>query len=522
VFRQAFSALGYPGNRHTDSVTFQVISAFSDVLDDFAALTPVAREMTGASAIGLLTQLARVTLFQPQRDPRARLDVLGMLEAEGGRWDGVWVLGLTDDVLPASPKPNPLIPLVVLRQAGAPRATPARERRWAQDMFEALCRTSENVVVSHPLRDGERELRPSPLIAGFDASVASVESHADSTADSRPGHDDAGVDATARTPSLPAASGAFAQYPRDALLESLIDDQGPPLRADVPTRGGLDVLDTQARNPLWAFVRHRLGGQMLRPYAEVASVNVRGQFLHRALEIAWKTLPGQDALHDLIARGVMDGFVADCVAQAALEWLTDYDPVLNALEQTRACQILMRWMTVEAQRTPFEIGEVESKIVWQRGPLSLTVRLDRLDRLPDGCVIVDYKTGSAPQSFESDWARARPINVQLPFYASVFERREQADAVVGLVLAQIHARRISAVGLADQDTGLEGVKSLADSKHFEGMSWTAVLDKWRSSIQSLADEYSAGVATNTTWRTTDLQYCDAMPFLRLHLDVDDE
>ncbi|WP_262357983.1 hypothetical protein, partial [Bordetella pertussis] len=58
--------------------------------------------------------------FQPQRDPSARLDVLGLLEAEGGAWDGIWVLGLTDDVLPASPKPNPLLPLAVLRQVGAP------------------------------------------------------------------------------------------------------------------------------------------------------------------------------------------------------------------------------------------------------------------------------------------------------------------------------------------------------------------------------------------------------------------
>ena len=60
--------------------------------------------------------------------------MLGLLEAEGGCWDGVWVLGLTDDVLPASPKPNPLLPLAVLRQARAPR----REREWAEGMYAAL------------------------------------------------------------------------------------------------------------------------------------------------------------------------------------------------------------------------------------------------------------------------------------------------------------------------------------------------------------------------------------------------
>ncbi|MCR2540459.1 hypothetical protein NSP57_24095, partial [Salmonella enterica] len=76
------------------------------------------------AAVNLLQSVARSAAFQPQRDPLARLDVLGLLEAEGGFWDGVWMLGLTDDVLPASPKPNPLLPLAVLRQAKAPRATP--------------------------------------------------------------------------------------------------------------------------------------------------------------------------------------------------------------------------------------------------------------------------------------------------------------------------------------------------------------------------------------------------------------
>ena len=74
--------------------------------------------------------------FQPQRDPSARLDVLGLLEAEGGYWDGVWVLGLTDDVLPASPKPIRCCRWRCCASARAPRP----EREWAEGMYAALCR----------------------------------------------------------------------------------------------------------------------------------------------------------------------------------------------------------------------------------------------------------------------------------------------------------------------------------------------------------------------------------------------
>src|SRR3546814_19738401 len=78
---------------------------------------------------------ASVDLGRPQRDPSEGLEVLGVLESEGGVGDGVWVLGLTDEALPAPPGPNPFIPLSVLRKAEAPRATPERELEWAGTMY---------------------------------------------------------------------------------------------------------------------------------------------------------------------------------------------------------------------------------------------------------------------------------------------------------------------------------------------------------------------------------------------------
>src|SRR5690606_34952359 len=101
-----------------------------------------------------------------------RLDVLGLLEAEGERWDGVWILGMTDDVLPAPPSPNPLLPASALAQANAPRATAARELAYAHDLFDALLHCAPTVIVSHALLEGERELRPSPLIALLPAMAA--------------------------------------------------------------------------------------------------------------------------------------------------------------------------------------------------------------------------------------------------------------------------------------------------------------------------------------------------------------
>lgn len=486
--KAALTALGFPGEAALDSVAYQVMGALGEALGSFSALAPAAGKLGGQAAVRLLESVARTATFQPQRDPSARLDVLGLLEAEGGYWDGVWVLGLTDDVLPASPKPNPLLPLAVLRQARAPRATPEREREWAEGMYAALCRCAPEIIVSHAHMDGERELRPSPLIAGA-----------------------APLD---WTPARPAAAEPLPQ-------ESLDDRQGPPLAPGGRGGGGLDVLDTQARNPLWAFVRHRLGGRAMAAYADVAAISVRGQFLHRALELAWGMLPDQDALHAAMAEARVEPLLEQAVAQAADETLTDYAPALKTLECERARRVLANWLDLEARRLPFSVAQVEKDQQWQRGALMLKLRLDRIDALDDGRkVIVDYKTGASAAKPEPDWSRRRPVNVQLPFYASVLADASGAE-VAGLVLAQIHARQVAAQGLADVDLGMAGVTLAEDSKYFDGLSWPEIRQRWREAIEALADEYAAGVAPNVAYRRDDLKYCDALPFLRLHLDDED-
>ncbi|MFU1982820.1 PD-(D/E)XK nuclease family protein [Bordetella hinzii] len=487
--REALKALGFPGEQALDSVGYQVMGALGELLGDFAALAPAAGPLNGRAAVRLLASAARAGSFQPQRDPQARLDVLGLLEAEGGSWDGVWMLGLTDEVLPASPKPNPLLPLGVLRQAGAPRATPEREREWAENIYAALRACAPELVVSCAEHDGERELRPSPLIA--DAPLLAA---------------------------APRRGDAAPAWP----LQSLVDESGPPLDPGGESTGGLDVLDTQARNPQWAFVRHRLGARELAPYAQAAAQNVRGQFLHRALELAWRMLPDQEALHLAMSEGRLAALLREAVQQAADEALSAYAPALRGLECARAETVLARWMALEARRLPFTVDQVEADHRWRRGALSLKLRLDRMDRLADGrAVILDYKTGSAQARPEADWSRDRPINLQLPFYAAVLAGDTPDARVAGLLLGQVHARNVGAQGLAEEDLGIEGVRVAADSEAFAGRSWEQILADWRRAIETLADEYARGHAPNVAWGRDDLKYCDAMPFLRLHLDDDE-
>ena len=475
VMRQCLEALGFPGTNRLDSAQFQTLEALEALLLQLAQQAPVLGRISALQAQNALARMARENLFQPQRDPRSRLDVLGFLEAEGGRWDAVWVLGLTDEILPAAVKPNPLIPAQVLRRVQAPRSTPERELEWARWMLAALLRCGDQVLLSAPLHQGEQELRPSPLIANWPL-----------------------LD----TPWAVQAEQAAAQ-------EAMRDEQGPPLQMDERIRGGISVLDTQARSPLWAFVKFRLHGQALPDYARLGDMNTRGMFLHRAVELFWLQVRDQDRLHELIGEDTLVQVVQGCVNQAAQEELPDYGPVLRGLEMERGMAVLTEYAHQEAQRPPFALGATEHELSWSRGLLRLNLRLDRLDDLAGGeQLLLDYKTGIGELRPDKDWLRPRPVNLQLPFYAAALH--DEGRAVSGLAFVRLHARQVGLSGLAAPGMDIEGLTELETAQQ-----WTAQIAQWKQAVEGLADEFLQGQAANQIWNRNDLLYCDVLPFLRL-------
>lgn len=481
VMRQCLQALGFPGSASLDSAQFQTLEALEQLMLRFAQQAPVLGRISAMRAQGALARMARESIFQPQRDPRARLDVLGFLEAEGGRWDAVWVLGLTDDVLPAAVKPNPLIPAHVLRRVQAPRSTPERELEWARWMMAALLLCADRVLLSAPLHLGEQALRPSPLIASWPVLEQVWE---------------------------PSSGEA-------AALEALEDAQGPALQADETIRGGISVLDTQARNPLWAFVKFRLHGQALPDYARLGDMNTRGLFLHRAIELFWRSVQDQENLHEHMAQGTLGEVLRASVAQAAQEELSEYGAVLRELETERAVAVLNEYAQQEAQRPPFALQATEEDVSWSRGLLRLSLRLDRLDRLAgDERLLLDYKTGMGELRPDKDWLRNRPVNLQLPFYAAVLH--DQGLQVSGLAFVRLHARQVGFSGLAEPGMDIAGMTEL-DS----GQQWQAQLLIWKQAVQDLADEFIQGRAINQIWNRNDMQYCDVLPFLRLFQEEHD-
>lgn len=482
TFRQTLSTLGFPGRSKQSSTVYQVIEALDHLFERFDALSPILGSLSASEALSILGRLARSIPFQPQRDPAARLDVLGMLEAEGGSWDGVWILGLTDEVFPAIAKPNPFVPLSELRRVGAPRSTPEREREWAAHMYQQLCALAPMVVLSSPMHEGERGLRPSPLIQ--DVPLSS--------------HDKRVV----------------SERPACEPLEFIEDYQAPVLRPDENVKGGIALLETQARNPLWAFVRYRLGAYGLPAYSELAPASARGMFLHAVMQAVWETFRSQAQCQQVTAAGELHEILVDLIHAAAQQELAAFNPALRALEEKRAMRIVTAWLALECEREPFVAVQIEEKHELSVAGLTLSVRLDRMDQLEDGDrVVIDYKGGASLPKVLNDWQRERPVQLQLPAYAAVLDKEGILDTVAGLMLVHLHSGSQLPVGLLSRDIGVQG-PTLFNDADYPDADWAAAMRRLRNVVHALAAEFTSGLALNQSWSRTDLQYCDVPALLR--------
>lgn len=521
LWRKQLFALGFPGDTPLDSVTYQVVQAIEKQFEKFTALDQVLEPMLATEALGLMGRMVRQSPFQPQRDPTARLDVLGLLEAEGGRWHAVWVMGLNDDVLPATPNPNPFIPLPVLVAAQAPRATPERERLWAEQIFNTLLQCAPDIVLSWPEQAGERQLRPSPLLAQVLTEQANQPNLSLTQANAL------------------SSSGIFHQID----MAVWTDDDVPLVTVEENIKGGVGLFETQARNPLWAFFKYRLGVSALKPYALARPFSEQGDFVHAVMRALVSRYPTQAALQAACQHADWLSLVRVVVAEKADQKLKGMPAQLLAMHVERALSIVQSWCAFDVARMAYTNVAAEETFKFVRGPLELALQIDRIDQLDQGgYVVIDYKTGQIPKDLQKEWLRPQPISNQLLTYSIAWQQQHPTvSPVQALVLAQIKPHQVKAAGFSVDDFGLFGVKvfdafawrSAAQAASFgpvanqqstepvtaelaANQAWQIALDEWQQKINNIADAFIAGDARNASASISDLLFCDIKALLRLH------
>jgi RecB family exonuclease len=133
---------------------------------------------------------------------------------------------------------------------------------------------------------------------------------------------------------------------------------------------------------------------------------------------------------------------------------------------------------------PFEVTLSEKEFRDVRvGPLRFSVRMDRVDVVEGGEVLIDYKTGDASPN---DWLTERPDAPQLPLYAILSEAERLQGVAFGLV------RPGEGRALKGYAVGHGVLPKLTRLK--EAATLEAQVERWREVLVGLAEEFHRGDA----------------------------
>jgi probable DNA repair protein len=390
---------------------------------------------------------------------------------------------------------HPLIAPELQRRAGIPQASAERSLEVDAALTAAWRESAPEVIFSSARADGDRELLPSPLVAGIEETPRAALGIAD-------------------FPSL--ARAQFAAARKAGARGTRADTQAPAL-AMATAAGGTAVLADQAACPFRAYAHFRLEARALEAPAAGLTPAERGILLHALMAHLWNALGDQATLAatdaDRLAALIGDA-AAHAVAKLRAERPGRLEGRFAELERERLARIAREWLDVERGRAPFAVQQREARIALAAGKLHLTGRVDRVDALGDGGVaVIDYKSGSANPGA---WLGPRPDDAQLPLYALAVQAEAEVRAVA---FARLKVGELCFAGLAREEGILPDVKTTAQhrtaSRH--AASWDELLAQWRREVDALGDEFARGEARVDPKRgLATCRDCDLQALCRVH------
>jgi probable DNA repair protein len=454
AFSDALKSIGWPGERPLDSAEHQTVEKFHDALREFASLERQLGRIERSDAVRSFTRLVEETFFQPETGDTA-VTVTARLEDPVLSYDGIWVTGLHAGAWPEAPRPDPFIPWQLQVAAGIPEASAAGELERGRRILGAWLASAAEVILSWPRRVDEGDCDPSPLLAKLPEAAEQLASPL-----SRP----------------------YALLIHDsAHLEHLVDGTAPPLALSAGDRVDARTLTLQSRCPFRGFAEKRLGAAIIEQPQPGIEARVRGQFLHRVLELLGSTLNDSGKLqhHSLAQRAALLDGALRAARNEVLERSQRWSRATLDLETERLRDLLTNWLEMETARAPFRIVAIEHEVDCAIAGVPFSLRIDRIDELADGRrVLIDYKSGRASSR---DWFGDRPDDPQMPLYAVAI-----ATPPAALAYAVLNADgcRFEGASMAPEVTA--GIKVIGD--------WSGQLREWRGAMERLAAEFAGGRA----------------------------
>jgi probable DNA repair protein len=455
---------GWPGGRTLGSEEFQVTRRLGRVMDDCASLGFDGERVPWRGFVDALERTAAQALFAPESQD-APILIAGPAETAGLAVDGIWFLGASEDAWPAPGTTHPFLPLSVQREARMPHAAAQFDWDLAQAMTARLLASTRQAIFSYARLEEGVEARPSRVIAKIAGEPRELPEE------------------------LRLASA------REAATGTWTDASTVPFPGG-KVRGGAGVLTAQSQCPFKAFATARLGAESWDAAEAGLTAAQRGKLLHAVLKLVWDVKEDGVGSHgELMTIADLHGFVEKRVLLAMTEELRHGErevmpPRYLELERVRLTNLVTEWLEYERTRAPFTVESTEAEQTKPIAGLDLRLRMDRVDRLKDGkLLVIDYKSGDVDPKV---WEMPRPDDVQLPLYAG-FALNEDAECG-GLVFAKIRAGEIGFDGRVGDARVTLMPAAHATSRLAKKKLTGQDLEEWREYIEQMAQNFVAGEA----------------------------
>jgi ATP-dependent helicase/nuclease subunit B len=495
---QLLETIGWPGRTSPTSAEFQAISRLQQAVDACGSLGFDGRTMTWSEFRSTLERTLTETLYAAESED-APIQIAGPAESAGLTADAIWFLGADEGAWPGSGRTHPLLPIDVQRSARMPHASPQLDWELAESITARLLAAAPEVIFSCANQKDGVETRCSRLVAAIAGTPRPLPTELEPAALKVPltiaFEDREKITVPAAPPTLPAA-----RLKKSTAQLSLFDDAAAQPAAmqvhEMP--GGSNVLTAQSQCAFKAFATTRLGAQDWDLAEAGLIASQRGQFLHAVLHAVWggPTHRGIRTFAELQELGPdLRAFVEDHVQRALAEELPaaareQMQPRYLELEEKRLVRLVTEWLEYERTRVPFTVEATEEDANPTIAGLTLKLRLDRLDRLNDGSLLViDYKSGNVAIK---SWELPRPDDVQLPLYAAFGLDRENETG--GLVFAKVRTGDLCFAGKVRNAVGTLDSNLTARSGLVTNPLTPEQLSEWKEAIEQLARDFLAGKA----------------------------
>ena len=484
-FYTVLNVFGWPGKGGLDSLEYQQVELWQRMLQGLHSYDVVSGAIDLNDALLLLERCAAREMFQPQTVD-SPIQVLGILEGAGLKFDHLWICGLQAKTWPAPARPNPLVPLSLQRDLHMPHASAEREWAFSNSLFERYIHSAPTVNASYVQSVGGVPELPAALLQHFEWCE---DEESEVALDPR-----------------------WLQQQAGAGLESVDDEQAPVVSSEEVNvvGGGSGLLEDQSHCPFRAFAKRRLKLEPLGEFHVGLSASARGSILHDALYVLWGHLGDSNALAsiDVEALDQLIGESANSALQALpTRQLVGLGQGYLALEGQRLQALLGEWVQIERQRSEFIVLAREQDVSLTLGPLEIKLRADRIDQLADGSqFIIDYKSG---RSDVKDWLGDRPAKPQLLLYCMASGQEPNSSDVSALGFAQVRPGDSGYIGAGRVDAApgirTDIVKLVGEESQVE--DWQDLNVVWWETLQRLVDNFVAGDAEVDPKGASSCSYC---------------